>query len=220
MATTLLQAVNDTLNRAGIIQGANGDLTSLTNSGKQLDIDLAVDCINEVISSMMDFNPSLRGEVATSTFETVEGTREYSYAADYEGMISEIIMDQTNGYPLRHYQGGYQQMFMDQYIPANYDGAPCAWVINPITEKIRLDTTVDAASAGKTYTYIYRKELILSGASDTLPFSDGVWADLKAAVNESWSRERHSDFDGAAFLHSIAKASRRLYGHEARTSYR
>jgi hypothetical protein len=207
LAYTLLNAVNLTLKRVRIIQGDVGDLTSLTDTGHQADIDIMVQAWNEAITDLYDAGAQLPQDVSEGTFTLVAAQREYDVPATFDVMMSNTMVDQTNGQYLYPYPGGFSKMFTDQTQPANYTGLPIYWCLNPTTGKIRIDRGPDTGDAGRIYTFIYRKRLYMSAAADTFPFNDTIVNDLVQAVKEVWNRESKEKFDAAAYQKSMARAA-------------
>ena len=207
MAYTLLNAINLSLKRVRIIQGDLGDLTSLTDSGHQADIDIMVQAWNEVITDLYDAGNDLPKEEKEGTITLVAAQREYDVPTDMDVLSSRVLLDQTNGQYLYEYPGGFAGMFQDQSQPASYTGLPIYYCINPTNGKFRVDRGPDTGDAGKIYTFIYRKRLYMDSATDTFPFVDTVVNDLIQAVKEVWNRESKEKFDGAAYQKSIARGA-------------
>lgn len=194
MSKTLLDGVNDLLDRVGIID-ANGTLSSLTNQGKQLFIDLAVQVWNETVDdacNMMGI-PHI-GETGSSTITLVTSTREYTLPSDLV-QIRWPLVDQTNGQYIWEYPGGYQQMRIDQFIPADWEGLPYSAAINPTTGKLRMERTPTSAENGYAYDLLYDKDLVMDSATDAFPFSDATYRAMLPVVTEAWERRKRNDFD-------------------------
>lgn len=219
MPHTLLSAVNRCFKRVRLIQGDAGALTSLTDSPRQAEIDSMVQVIQEVISDLFETCNLHTSEVSEGTFTLVASQREYDLASDFEGMAIDKIVDQTDGYDLFPYPGGFERMFRDQEQPSSYEGNPVFWVINPTTGKIRLDTNPSSGEAGRVYTYVYKKTLRYSSATDTFPFSDQVFEDLMPAIKEVWNREAKEKFDPVIYQRAMSRATQTLTQREQRNHW-
>ena len=219
MAYTLLNAVNLTLKRVRIIQGDVGELTSLTDSGRQADVDIMVQAWNEVIADLYDAGKRLPQETSEGTITLVASTREYDAPSDFDGMESTVMVDQTNGQYLYTYPGGFTGMFQDQAQPDNYTGLPIYWCINPTNGKFRFDRIPQTEQAGRIYTYLYTKRLYMSAAADTFSFGDTVVNDLVVAVTQVWNRESKESFDPMAYQQSISRAASRIRQQEIPGKY-
>ena len=205
MSKTLLDGVNDLLDRVGILD-ANGVLSSLTNQGKQLFVDLAVQVWNETVDdacNMMGI-PHI-GETGSSTITLVTSTREYDLPSDVV-QIRWPLVDQTNGQYIWEYPGGYQQMRIDQFIPGDWEGLPYSAAINPTTGKLRMERTPTSAENGFAYDLLYDKDLVMDEADDTFPFSDATYRAMLPVVSEAWERRKRNDFDLEEYRKQLSRA--------------
>lgn len=205
MSKTLLNGVNDVLQRAGIID-TNNELGSLTNLGKQVYVDLAVKMWSEVtddVCNMMGIPKT--GETASSTITLVEGQREYDLPSDLVQLRWPLI-DQTNGNYIQPYPGGYEQMRIDQQIPGDWLGLPYAAAINPTTGDLRLERTPTSTEAGKVYDIFYDKDEGMTAASSVFPFSDAVYRAVMPVVAECWERKKRNDFNEQEYRHQLSRA--------------
>lgn len=217
MAYTFLQAVNVTAKQVKIVQGSSGEFSSFTDSARQSEIDVLLQSWNDVIDELYKVE-ALQGEQAESTFTLVADQREYSLASDFVQMVGDPI-DETDGFILREYRGGYEQMRIDQLKPADFDGRPNYWCINPTTDDLRVDTNPQAAEAGAIYKYLYEKRINLTSTTDTFPFKDDVVDALQDAVSEIWQRKRRRQFDETVYQSSLSRAMSFLRPMRLRRSY-
>lgn len=207
MTKTLLDGVNDVLQRNGIID-SNNVLGSLTNLGKQSYIDLAVQLWNETVDEVCDMmgipHP---GETGSSTTVTlVTGTREYALPSDLV-QIRWPLIDETNGNYISEYPGGYLAMRAEQQIPGDWLGLPYAAAINPTTGSLRLERTPTSSENGLIYTMIYDKDLLMDAAGDTFPFMDSVYRAVMPVVAEMWERKKRNDFNESEYKKQLSRAT-------------
>lgn len=205
LSKTLLQGVNEVLNRAGITT-QTGSISSFDTPSKQVYIDLAIQIWNETVDQvcnmMGDPHP---GETASTTITLVNGTREYALPSGLV-QIRWPLIDETNGNYIDEYPGGYEQMRIDQPIPADWTGLPYAAAINPTTGYLRFDRIPTSAEAGDVYTMIYDQDLSMSATTDTFPFSDATFRALVPVVTEAFERMKRNDFDPSMHNKSLARA--------------
>lgn len=218
MAKTLLNAVNEILKRSGFIAGDAGLLTSLTDSARQPAIDLAVQVVNEGIDDLYSTSGvPLPNEQAQGTITLVTSTRAYALAADLAQLRFPMI-DKTNNQYLFDYPGGYNQMLLDD--PEQDDtGLPHYGAIRPTDGYFHLDRAPTSEENGRVYTYQYDKNLGMSLAADTVPFSDPVFRAMVPAWQQIWKREKRQEFDGEMYRASIGRASRLMTQKQARSSW-
>lgn len=205
MSKTLLNGINDLLDRVGILD-ANGELGSLTNQGKQLFIDRGIQIWNETVDQICNMmgEPHL-GETGSSTITLVTSTREYDLPSDLV-QIRWPLIDQTNGHYIWEYPGGYQQMRLDQQIPADWLGLPYGAALNPTTGKLRMDRAPTSTENGLAYDMLYDKDLVMDAASDTFPFSDATYRAVLPVVAESWEARTRNDFDKDEYRKQLSRA--------------
>jgi len=222
MAFTFLQAMNETLKQVGIIQGDAGELTTFTDSARQTDIDVMIQSWNLGIAELYKFE-GLPQTIASATITLVTGTREYALASDFEGFMEDrdksVITDETNGFRLWPFPGGFSQMVTEQLQPGNYVGQPIYYVVSPINGKLRLDTAPTADENGNIYTYHYMKRVSMSLITDTFPFTDTVVERMYHPVVELWNKKRKEIFDVGTYNTAMADATRALNPHEIRSRY-
>lgn len=220
-ATTLLDLVNKVLRREG---GVSSDLTSFTDSQRQIDIDVALQAVNEVLDDLLSTG-AFPQEVAEGSITLSTDTRIYSVASDFVSVAEDssgepFMLDETNGQYLRPYPGGFDQMRRDQPIPANHTGLPIYWTINE-DGKFELDAAATSAENGRVYKYRYDKEIDLTTTGATFPITDDAVDSLIPAVAEVWRRVRkgRESFSRRAYQKSIARAARKLRRKPPRTRY-
>ena len=216
---TLLNGVNEILKRVSLIAGDAGTLTSLTDSARQVSIDVAVQVINEGIGELYSSSSvALPQGQDESTITLVAGTRAYDLASDLVRLRYPLI-DKTNNQYLFDYPGGYNAMLIAD--PEQDDtGLPHYGSIRPrAASKLHLDRTPTADEAGRVYTYQYDKDLVLDAAADTMPFSDAVFRAMVPAWVQLWKRERRKEFDGDLFRAMIGQAARLMTMRQMRSSY-
>ena len=218
MAKTLLDGVNEILKRVSIIAGDAGLLTSLTDSARQVPIDVAIQVINEGVDDLYSAsNIAKPNGQAESSLALVTGTREYSLAPDMIRLRWPMI-DKTNMQFLLAYPGGYAAMLVGD--PEQDDtGLPHYGAINPVNGYLHLDRAPGADENGKIYTYQYEKDLALTAAANAFPFKDAVFRAMVPCWVQLWKRERRNEFDGDLYQVSVGRAARLMTQAEPRSSY-
>jgi hypothetical protein len=206
MAKTLLNATNEILKRVGLIAGDSGLLTTLTDSARQVAIDVAVQVVNEGIDELYAASnvakPNGQGE-STVTLATAD--RSYALATGLLRLRWPMV-DKTNTQFLHQYPGGYNAMLIAD--PEQDDtGLPVYAAINPVNGELHLDRAPTSVENGRIYTYQYDKELVLSVAADTVPFKDAVFRAMVPVWVQMWKRERRNEFDGELYKIDLGRAA-------------
>jgi len=221
MATskTLLDGINEVLIKVHMIQGDSGALTTLTDSGRQTYIDLAVQVWNEIIDDLYaSSNVAFPQEIAQSTIVIATSDRSYALAADMN-QLRYPFKDETNRQYINEYPGGYMKILSDQPSPNDFTGLPQLGAINPEDGEFYLDRLPTSDYNGNTYKYWYDKDLVMTAAADTFPFKDVVFRALVPAVAELWKRYKRQNYDGAIAKRSMGRAMRYLTQSQTRENY-
>jgi len=210
VATTLLEGVNKVLLRIGEITSVSPELTTLTDSARQRQIDLTVQLWQDVMEYVQGW-ADLPGDIGSGTITLVTDTREYAVASDFQGFVGDdkgIAWLINTDYRLGPYPGGYKQMFVDQIDPSLFTGQAGSWAYNPVTEQIRLDRTPTANENGDVLTYLYDKKLTLSAATDNFPIPDGAVNVLALTVAEVYKLSQKGRITGDVWKIGAAEALR------------
>lgn len=218
MAKTLLNGVNEILKRTGVIAGDAGALTTLTDTARQVSIDIAVQVINEGIAALYETSEvALPNEQAESTLTLVTSTRAYTLASDLV-QIRWPMIDRTHNQYIHDYPGGYNAML--QGDPEQNDtGLPHYAAIRPTDGKLYLDRAPTSDDNGRVYYYQYDKDLVMATAAATVPFSDTVFRSMVPVWVQLWKRERRKEFDGELYRINLGAACAALTQKQQRTHY-
>lgn len=216
---TLLDGVNEVLKRVGKIAGESGELLTLTDVARQRYVDTAVQIWNELVEQLYsESDLPMPKELAEDTITLVTDDRDYDLASDLV-QLHWPLLDETNGQYITAYPGGYMQMVIDQPFPANETGLAMFAAIRPTDGQLYLDKIPTANENSRVYKYRYDKDVSLSEASDTFPFSDQVFRAMVPAVSEVWSKRHNNTFNESHFNSSMGRAARFLTKVQQRTSW-
>jgi hypothetical protein len=219
LAKSLLNCVNEVLKKVKKIAGDAGALTTLTDSGRQVYIDNAVQAWNETIDQLYSVSSrALPQEIAENTITIATSDRDYALQTDLVQLRWPFI-DETNGRIIEEYPGGYLALINSQFIPSNHTGMPYYAAIRPTDGEIYLDTIPTSSENGLVYKYRYDKDLVLTVAADTVPFSDATFRAMVPAVAEIWKRNQEQSFDNEMYTMSLGRASRLMTNTVQRNAY-
>ena len=211
MVKTLLDGVNDVLKRTNFITSGD-EFTSLTDSSRQVYIDVAVQVWNEAVEELYSTaEQAMPTELAEDTITLVADQRVYTLASDLVEFRFPLL-DETNSHFIFKWGGDYHSLVNAQPDPNAFRGLPNFGVIDPRTGNLFLDRdpTTDGGGVGRVYKYRYDRELALSLATDTFPFKDVVYRGLVPAVAQFWNREQRNSFDAALAQLHLGRAARYL----------
>jgi hypothetical protein len=216
MAYSFLQVVNKTLQKARELGGDSNLLTTFDDSARQTRINIARQAWLTVIQELFDLRDEpFPQESKTSTITLVEGTssndwgREYDLPADFT-LLRFPLINETNGYTICEYPGGYDKMREDQLQPRQFKGRPEYACISPMTGALRMDTDPQSEDAGIVYQLYYDRYIKPYNEFDLLPFADNIADALVPATVEIYNRDMKQSFDQARYAMEFARAARQL----------
>ncbi len=218
MTKTLLNAVNETLKRTGVIAGDSGEFTSLTDSARQVLIDLAVQVVQEGVDDLyLTAEKPLPEGRREGTLTLSNRVRAYKLRDDLVRLRWPMI-DRTNHQYIHEASGGYDQLLLSD---ADQDdtGLPVLAAIRPTDGRLHLDRAPTAIEAGRAYKYQYDRDISLEAAGDLLPFADAVFRAMVPVWAEYWKRSRRLEFDESLFRTNLGRAAGLLTKSTPRTSY-
>jgi len=157
-------------------------------------------------------------ELAENTITLVDGTRAYALQSNMV-QLRFPFTDQTQGFQIFEYNGGYEQIFRDQPQPANHTGQASFAAIRPIDGLLYLNAIPTSQEDGDIYTYQYDKDITLSLAADTYPFADAVFETLISATAELVSRYKKRSFDSGEYNKALGLAVGLMTQGQQRTSW-
>lgn len=194
MAKTLLNAINEILKRVNQVAGDAAALTSLSDSARQHMIDISVQVINEGMDDLYLATgipkPLGQGE---STIVLATGTRAYALAAGLVRLRFPLI-DKTNTQFILAFPGDYNAMLQIDPEQDN-TGLPHYGAISPVTGYVHFDAAPTSVENGKIYTYQFDKDIAMSSATDTVPFSDAAFRAMVPVWVQLYKREMRNEFD-------------------------
>ncbi len=215
---TLLSGVNQVMKRANLIQGDSGELTSLTDSARQVWIDNILMMWNEVMEELYRISDKpMPTELAEDEITLVTGDRDY--AIELFNQLYWPFQNETTGQRIYEWVGGYLDLVNSQRIPSDWTGQPIYGVIRPTDKQIYLDRIPTSTENGDVYKYRYDKDVSVSLAADTFPFDDDVFRALVPAVKQVFFSNDKREFSEGEFNISMGRASALLRGERQRTHY-
>lgn len=218
MAKTLLDSTNEILKQVGVIAGDAGLLTTLTDSARQVSIDLAVQVVNEGIDELYTTAEIAQpNEQNEATITLLEGINAYALNAALVQLRWPMV-DRTNSQFLYEYPGGYNAMLLAD--PELDDtGLPHYGTIRPTDSQLFIDRRPTAVEAGRQYAYQYDKNMGLALAGSQVQFNDAVFRAMVPVWVQMWKRERRGEFDDEKYRISLGRASRLLTQKQMRSHY-
>jgi hypothetical protein len=216
--STLLDGVNEVLMKIRLVNSSK-KLTSLTDSGKQVFIDTAIQSWNEGVDQLYSKAKMLRPQQAGEDSITLAtGTRNYDLPEDLI-QIRWPLHDETNGSFINKYPGGYDELRNTQVQPANYTGQPTLGAISPIDGSLYLDMIPTSGENGNVYKFRYWKDTNLSRSSDLFPFNEVVFRAMIPVVAELFRYNQNNRFSDGVAKVNYGRAVRALKQEPANTAW-
>jgi len=227
---TLLDGINRVFKHVGLVQGDLSDLTSLTDTARQNDIDLVQQFWNLEISHLFELvGRPMPQEQKEGSITLVSGQREYDPPSDYL-QIQWPMLDEDQGRYIDLFPGGFMALRNSQPFPENHEGVPNFAATRPDNGKFYLDTIPQDEDAGRIYKFFYDRSLRLTDASDPMPFNDTVLDQMVVVVAERWELKRRNKdqeevfglptFRATAYNRALALAAAYLNPNKRKTGYK
>ncbi len=221
MAKDLLDGVNEVFKKTNVLDSDTGVLTSLSDSGRQTQIDIAIQSINEALDDLYDL-PELSKpkQMREATITLADGVKSHSLHSKSVMLRREYhLIDETNNHiiHLLDERGYRQQIFGD--LDQDDTGLPSSAAISPVDGRLYFNRTPTSVQAGRVYKYRYDRDLVLEDADDCFPFNDKAFRGLVEAAAQRYKFNRHLEFSEGAYRSGLAKAARTIRGIPARRTY-
>lgn len=220
MAKTLLNGVNGVLKKARALD-SQGELSTLTDSARQMFIDTAIQAINEVTDELYTLaDLSLPKQLKEATITLVTNQQAYALKSDLILLRREYHMiDEANSQTITILgEDGYWRIIQGD-LQQDDTGLPHWAVIRPTDGRLFFDRKPDAASNGNVYKYRYDRDLEFDEACDVFPFSDMVFRAVVPAAAELYRFYQQQEFVKTVFDAAMGRAAALLRRVPKRTTW-
>lgn len=163
---TFLEAVNRIFRINGLIRGDTDAVTSFTQTQHNASLQVAQIAVqDELIDLAAD--RLIDYEREEGTISTAQGTRVYDLPTNFRAFEFPWFIDATTK-KVYEYPGGLKKLEVDDPLYKTAAGDPLYWYWESTTaKKVGFWPLPNSAS---TLTYRYQKSILISNASDTMPF--------------------------------------------------
>lgn len=225
---TILGLVNLTARRARM---AREDLTSLTQDDRQPDIDLMLQCINEVFGELALYRKDWPRRVVSGSVTTAAGTRDYALPTDFQELLQDPYNAASESEVVYRFKGDYSDFEnYVRYAGSTVQSTPIWYHIDPISTagaqaggdgnppRISFYPLPDAVT---TYNFMYKGDLTdtvgyydsSTTATELLPVSDMTAKYLVPAIAELWLWYAKEVFRAPIYSRSLTLARRSMLPH-------
>ena len=220
MAKTLLNGVNEVLKKARALD-SQGNLSTLTDSARQMFIDTAIQVINEVTDELYTLaDLSKPKQLKEATITLVTNQQAYALNSDLILLRREYhLIDEANSQTITILgEDGYWRIIRGD-LQQDDTGLPHWACIRPTDGRLFFDRKPDAAANGNVYKYRYDRDLEFDEACDVFPFSDMVFRAVVPAAAELYSFYQQQAFNETIFKASLGRAAGLLRRIPKRTTW-
>lgn len=165
---TFLEAINRIFALNAIIRGDTDPITSFSDVQHNASMRLAILATQDELIDLVS-DRLIGNERTSATLATVSGTRTYQLPTNFVSFYGEPhFYDSANNKQIYEYRGGLDQLQTDVFNYATQTGGPNWWYWEPTTSKtVGFFQVPDGVY---TLTYDYERSVLVSVASDTMPF--------------------------------------------------
>lgn len=172
MSTTFLSAVGRVMRLNAIIRGDTDLPTTFSDVQHNATINLAIVAIQDELTYLIADRliPSERKTTGSITLATQ--SRAYTLATDFIRFYGvPHFYYATGNRQIYEYAGGLESLQIDIYNYATQYGQPNWWYFEPgATDQVGFFQVPSATENGQVWTYDYEGSVLVTVASDTLPF--------------------------------------------------
>ena len=168
--TTFLDTVNRILRLNAVIRGDTDTVSTFSDTAHNASLNLAIVATqNELVRLVSDrLIPAERKTSGTITL--VAGTRTYALASDFTRFYGlPHFYNSSANLHIYEWPGGLESLQIEIYTYATDTGTPNWWYWEPATTK-KVGLFQVPADSGAIWGYEYEGSILISLATDTLPF--------------------------------------------------
>lgn len=200
---TFLEAVNRILRLNAILRGDTDAVTTFSDTAHNASLNLAIVAVQDELTRLIadKLLPKERSTAGSITLTT--NTRTYDLASDFIGFYGlPHFYNTTANRQIYEYPGGLQKLQVDIYNFQTQYGQPNWFYFEPSNstyKKVGFFQVPSSAENGNVWTYDYEASVMVSSASDAMPFHTSeenysfvgmcsrrfkyLWADVKSDMD-------------------------------------
>lgn len=204
---TFIQCVTRIMQSVGIIRGDTDAPTSFSNTQHNASMQVAQVAIQNELVSLIS-NKLIPKERSTSgSITLVAGTRVYSLATDFIRFYgSAHLYSSSRNLEIFEYPGGLPKLQTDVWNYSAYPGQkgdPSTWYLEPGNTTYKQVGLFQIPQAADTLTYDYEASVLVSSASDSLPFHNSEEAYMFTDMASRRFKYMWEDVKGEADIGAI-----------------
>lgn len=168
---SFLNGLNRVFRINNIISHDDADITSFSDTQHNADINRGIIAIQDELSEIVS-ERDIPYERTSTTITLATGTRTYSLASDFVRFYGTAnFYDSTDNVKIFEAKGGEKSLELIDYQYLTTQGTPMMWYWSNTTSKeVAFYNVPDSNYNNRSLTYLYEASVMVSNASDTLPF--------------------------------------------------
>lgn len=180
---TFLEAVTRIMRNNAILRGDTDAPTSFSDTNHNASLQIAQLAIQDELTQL-SANRLIPYERTSSTISLVTGQQTYALASDFVNFYgTPHFYDATDNRQIYEYPGGEESLQLSDFQYATNQGSPNWWYWYPTTtKKIGLYQVPNSTYSARSWAYEYEKSILVSNASDTMPFANSDESNMFALM--------------------------------------
>jgi hypothetical protein len=172
---TFLECVTRILRLNGILRGDTDAPTSFSDTNHNASLQLAIVAVQDEIASLCA-ERLVPYEKTSATIALATGTRSYALATDFVNFFGNPhFYESTSNRIIVEWPGGEENLQLADFTYLTRTGTPNWWYWDRTTsKKVAFYNVPDSSFNGLSLAYQYEKSVLVSAASDTMPFHNDL----------------------------------------------
>lgn len=200
---TFIEAVNRILRLNAVIRGDTDTVTTFSDTAHNASLNLAVVAVQDELTRLIADKLITKERSTSGSITLTTNTRTYDLASDFIGFWGvPHFYNSTSNRQIYEYPGGLEKLQVEIYNFQTQYGQPNWFYFEPANstnKKVGFFQVPSSAENGNVWTYDYEASVMVSSASDNLPFHTSeenysfvgmcsrrfkyLWADVKSELD-------------------------------------
>lgn len=201
--TTFVDAVNRILRLNAVIRGDTDPITTFSDTAHNASLNLAVVAVQDELAKLIAERLIPKERSTSGSITLTTNTRTYDLASNFIRFYGvPHFYNSTANRQIYEYPGGLAKLQVEIYNYATQYGAPNWFYWEPVdstNKKVGFYQVPSSAQNGNVWTYDYEASVMVSSASDNMPFHNNeenyafigmcsrrfkyLWADVKSEID-------------------------------------
>lgn len=201
---TLLEAVTRIMRNNALLRGDTDAPTSFSDTNHNASMQIAINAIQDELTALAA-ERMIPYEKATTAVGLTTSTRLYTLPGDFISFYGYAhFYDSTDQRIIPEWPGGLESLQISNRRYTTETGAPNWWYWEPgTTKQVGFYQIPNSTYNGRSLTYDYERSIIVSSASDTMPFHNTEENNTFCAVAGRRFKFMYEDTNNKADIQNI-----------------